>query len=155
MKLNKLLLCALSVGICGVSQAATVKSTIPLKLTIPKLCTIDNQAGTVLVPSDGSNVSASYTVTCNTGYTISTMTDNYLTSDWATHLKSSAGNYLVTGMGTTGPGGTSVGIQHAAGVSFPGSSVDTFTMSVSLQNAITPTTTAGTYRDNYRITVTY
>lgn len=153
MKLNKLALVAISLGLCSFTQAETVNASIELSLTIPKKCTINTPTTKLVLPVTGQAVSTTYSVTCNTGYTLGTETDNYSTADWATHVKN--GNLsLRTGVGTTGPNNTKIGIHNGA-VSFPGSSVDTYTLSAALEEPVTAITTAGTYTDQYRVSVTY
>ena len=153
MELNKLALVALSMGMCSFTQAETVNASIELSLTVPKTCTINTPTTKLVLPSNGQNVSATYTVTCNTGYTLGTRSDNYSTSDWATHIKN--GNHsLRTNIGTQGPNNTIVAIQYPP-TSFPGGSVDTYTLNASLQRPVTANTTPGTYTDQYRVTVTY
>ena len=153
MKLNKLALVALSMGMCSFTQAETVSASIELSLTIPKKCTINTPTTKLVLPVTGQEVSTTYSVTCNTGYTIGTRSDNYSTGNWATHVKN--GNLsLRTAMGTKGPNNTTIGIQYPA-TSFRGSSVDTYTLSASLKDPVTAITTAGTYTDQYRVTVTY
>lgn len=153
MKLNKSALLLLTIGACSFTQAETVSASIELSLTIPKKCTIDTPTTKLILPVTGEEVSTTYSVTCNTGYTLGTTSDNYSSSDWATHVKN--GNIsLRTGVGTKGPNNTNIGIQYPP-TSFSGRSVDTYTLSASLKDQITATTAAGTYTDQYRITVTY
>lgn len=153
MKINTLALLLLTIGVCGVAQADTATASIEVSLTIPKKCTIATPTQKLVIPSTGATASANYTVTCNTGYTLGTKADNYSTSNWSTHVKS--GNLaLVTAMGTKGPNNTNIAIMNPA-TSFAGSSVDTFTLTAGLKSAVSATTTAGTYTDQYRVTVTY
>lgn len=153
MKLNQLAALVIGVSASCLIQAETVNSNIELSLTIPKLCTIANPTSKLLLPINGSEVSARYAVTCNTGYTIRTTSDNYRTSDWSTFLKN--GNLtLKTGIGTKDPAGNDIRIMDPA-KTFAGSRVDNFTLNARLTQSVTPTTTAGTYTDQYRITVTY
>jgi type 1 fimbria pilin len=153
MKLNQLAAIVIGVSASCLLQAATVNSNIELSLTIPKLCTIANPTSKLLLPISGQQVSAQYAVTCNTGYTIRTTSDNYRTSDWSTFLKNGSLT-LKTGIGTKDPSGSDIRIMDPA-KSYPGSRVDNFTLNARLTQAVTPTTTAGTYTDQYRITVTY
>lgn len=153
MKLSKLALIGLSMGMCSFTQAETVNASIELSLTIPKKCTIATPTTRLVLPTTGEEVSTTYSVTCNTGYTLGTTADNYSTTNWATNVKN--GNLsLRTVMGTKGPNNSSIRIQYPA-TSFSGSSVDTYTLSASLMDKVTAITTAGTYTDQYRVTVTY
>lgn len=153
MKINKLALVLLAIGVCGSAQADTATASIELSLTIPKKCTIATPTTKLLIPTTGATASTNYSVTCNTGYSIGTKADNYSTADWSTHVKNGSLS-LPTLIGTKGPNNSNIGIMNPA-TSFAGSSVDTFTLSAGLKNAITAITTAGTYTDQYRITVTY
>lgn len=152
MKLNQIIIAFAGLTAAGFMHANSVSSNIPLNMEIPKLCSINNTNTVVNVPVDASVVTANYSVTCNTGYSIDTTTDNYRSSNWSTHLSDGTRD-LVTYIGTTGPNNTTVPIMIPT--TFVGSSVDHFTMSVRLASPVTATQTAGTYTDNYRITVTY
>ncbi len=152
MKFQQTVLALAGLCLFNFAHADSVSSNIPLVVNIPKQCSINNPNDQLVIPTDGTASTANYSVTCNTGYSIWTGTDNYSTSDWATHVTNGTSS-LKTFLGTTGPRGTNIIIQGVN--SYPGSSVDNFTLSASLANPVSATQTAGNYTDTYHIVVSY
>ncbi|MGE8684731.1 MAG: hypothetical protein ACN6OV_09680 [Acinetobacter sp.] len=127
---------------------------IPIKLHMPKKCTISDPKDLVL-KTDASNATSTYSVTTNTHYILNLSTANAGT-DPNTFVKNGSGNKISTVITTTknsgsaGPSTPSWGNNNYAGLS-----VDNFTVTARTKAAVPATTAAGDYTDTYKIRVYY
>lgn len=155
MKIKQISMGLLALTACAFTQAETATGSIEISLNVPKLCTISIPNKVVNLNPNGSASNTSYSVTCNTPYTITNKSANYNnfqsnvvhTVDKNVQLKT-----LIT---TTGPNNVNVPIQYATGPEFKGQSVDTFKLNFKLAEAVKATQLAGIYKDTYTIDVKY
>lgn len=127
---------------------------IPIKLTVPKKCTISDPKDLVL-KTDATNVSSSYSVTTNTHYVLNLSTANANTNP-NTFVKNASGGTIDTVIataktsGSAGPAAPTWGNNNYAGLS-----VDNFTVTARTKLPVSATTAAGDYTDTYKIRVYY
>lgn len=126
---------------------------IPIKLTVPKKCSISDPKDLVL-KTDASNVTSSYSVTTNTHYILNLTTANANTSN-NTFVKNGSNTIdtvITTAKtsGSAGPAAPSWGNNNYAGMS-----VDNFTVTARTKVAVPATAAAGDYTDTYKIRVYY
>lgn len=127
---------------------------IPIKLHMPKKCTISDPKDLVL-KTDTSNSTSSYSVTTNTHYILNLSTANAGTSPY-TFVKNGNGDKIDTvittakNSGSAGPAAPSWGNNNYAGLS-----VDNFTVTARTKAVVPATTAAGVYTDTYKIRVYY
>lgn len=127
---------------------------IPIKLTVPKKCTISDAKDLVLKTDGVTNVTSNYSVTTNTHYILKLSTANANTSN-NTFVKNGSNTIdtvITTAKtsGSMGPAAPSWGDNNYAGMS-----VDNFTVSARTKVAVPATAAAGDYTDTYKIRVYY
>lgn len=126
---------------------------IPIKLTVKKTCTISDPKDLVL-KTDATNVTSSYSVTTNTHYILNLSTANANTSN-NTFVKNGSDKIdtvITTARtsGSAGPAAPGWGNNNYAGMS-----VDNFTVTARTKAVVPATAASGDYTDTYKIRVYY
>jgi len=127
---------------------------IPIELTVAKKCVISDPKGLVL-KTDGTDVSTSYSITTNTPYVLNLTTANANTSN-STYVKNATGGQIPTVYKTTKTSGSNGPANPTWGNSnYDGLSVDSFSVTAKTASPVTAIQAAGLYKDTYKIKVYY
>ena len=152
--LTKLSLVAIAALSSALTQAAVTSASIPVSLTIAKKCSISGVAANIVIPNDASKGTGTFTVICNTPYSITTSTAN--TTNAATFVKSTSNTtHTLSTQIDVDLNGTAVPVNVGTPLSQSGLSSDTYNVNVALVTAISQTTPAGVYNDTLNISVDY
>ena len=147
----------------GLTQAANTTASIPMGLDVPRSCTLSNVSSSVVVPEDGSDATANFTMICNVNaYNFYVTTDSFEAGNLS--LQSANGVKLPvqinqTYMYNSVPYGNllltaSTRQWNANGILPIGAPVDAI-LKFKLTNPTTATTPAGVYTDTFRVNVNY
>ena len=151
--LTKLSLVAIAALSSALTQAAVTSASIPLSLTVAKQCTISDVAANIVIPTDASKGTGTFTVTCNAqSYTLVITTAN--TRNPATFVYTSNPTHILNTQISVDTQGMIVPVNSGA-LSKLALSSDIYNVNVALINPISQTTPAGVYSDTLNITVDY
>ena len=152
--LSKIALASAALLTAGFAQAATTSASIPVSLTITPKCSISDVSSNIVIPTDTTNGTGSFKVTCNAPYSIKTDTSN--TTNAQTFVKSTSNpNFTLNTKITVDRNGDVVPVNVGTPLSQPGLTVDTYNVNAALVAAVTTTTPAGIYNDVLNISVDY
>lgn len=136
------------------AQAAVTSASIPVSLTVTPKCSISDVTSNIVIPTDTTNGTGSFKVTCNAPYSIHTHTSN--TTDAQTFVKSTSNpNFTLRTNISVDRNGSAVPVNLGTPLSQPGLSVDTYNVNAALVAAVTNITPAGIYNDVLNISVDY
>ena len=152
--LTKIALAIIPALASALAQAATTSASIPVSLTITPKCSISDVTTNIVIPTDTTNGTGNFKVTCNAPYSIHTTTANSTTA--TTFVKSTTNaNHVLNTMVTVDLNGASVPVNVGTALSQSGLTVDTYNVNAALVATVVATTPAGFYNDTLNISVDY
>ena len=147
----------------SIVQADTTSASIPMGLDVPRSCTLSNVSSSVVVPEDGSQATANFTMSCNIdSYSFVATTDSLDSGNLS--LKNADGVKLPIQIIQTymfdsvayGNFELDNGSRNwlTSSILPIGAPIDGI-LKFKLRNPTTATTPAGVYTDTFRVTVSY